>query len=135
MSRYEGNNGNKYEAHVGRQNSLPCQWERPGTTCKHRPQGGRLPGWLEFSDPIRGCPVVYPGWHGCSNPLDPAAMKYSEQGNYLHVYCEDGKLYTTVTSKVICNINNQTKAVALYTWITCYLTITNSDFGTDVQHG
>jgi len=62
-------------------------------------------------------------------------MKYSEQGNYLHVYCEDGKLYTTVTSKVICNINNQTKAVALYTWITCYLTITNSDFGTDVQHG
>lgn len=62
-------------------------------------------------------------------------MKYSEQGDYLHVDCEDGQLYTAVTRQVICNINNQTKAVALCTRMTCYLTITNSDFGTDVQHG
>lgn len=60
-------------------------------------------------------------------------MKYSEQRDYLHDCCEDGKL--SVISQVIRNINNQTKAVALCTRMTCYLTITNSDFGKDVQHG
>jgi len=62
-------------------------------------------------------------------------MKYSEQRDYLHDCCEDGKLYTAVIRQVICKINNQTKAVALCTRMTCYLTITNSDFGKDVQHG
>ena len=60
-------------------------------------------------------------------------MKYSEQRDYLHDCCEDGKL--SVIRQVIRNINNQTKAVALCTRMTCYLTITNSDFGKDVQHG